>query len=104
MDFRKYGQDVSILFIGRKRDGVIYTPDAPDWEWLSGCLRDIPFTLHGVYCRVLSIEQLLHEKLVYESGTGRSPREKDLKSIQLLETLLRKNELGWGEFNVHKTR
>lgn len=89
MDFVKHQQDVSLVFVARDERGQIYTPDRPDWVWLSGCLAGPPRRLADLHFCLLSLEALLDEKRRYQEGTGRPLRPKDLNSIAVLERLLR---------------
>jgi hypothetical protein len=92
-DFLKNDVDVSLVFVNLTDDSRIIANGFPDWEWQSGSLQTEALTLEGVTAQVLSLEQLLEEKLVYEEGTGRKPRPKDLKSIEILRGLIEVDNL-----------
>ncbi|MFJ7511711.1 hypothetical protein ACIQW7_19960 [Peribacillus simplex] len=46
------------------------------------------YNLQGVSISVLNPYQLLEEKRVYEQGTGRTLRPKDLKSIEIIQQII----------------
>ncbi|MBV7331203.1 hypothetical protein KFU94_23795 [Chloroflexi bacterium TSY] len=84
MDFTKTGQEISIIFIGKNVSGQIFTPDVPEWIWLPNALSLPACQLCDLWCPVLSPEQMVDEKKSYKEGTGRPPRPKDLRSLEIL--------------------
>ncbi|MHC0038248.1 nucleotidyltransferase domain-containing protein [Pseudoneobacillus sp. C159] len=90
-DFLKNNVDISLVFVNLTEDGRIIANGFPDWEWQRNALQAEPLRLEGITAHVLSLEQLLEEKLVYEEGTGRKLRAKDLKSIEILRGMIANN-------------
>ena len=88
MDFTKAGQDVSLIFIATNEIGQVFAPDIPEWIWRPNSLSWPPFRLGDLSCRVISPEQMLDEKVNYETGTGRSLRPKDLRSMAILRRII----------------
>ncbi|WP_420643803.1 nucleotidyltransferase domain-containing protein [Candidatus Leptofilum sp.] len=86
-DFTKYGQEISVVFISQNGD-ELFVEGIPEWVWLSGALSLPPQELDGLFCHVLSPEQLLEEKAGYQRGTERPPRTKDLQSIKTLNQII----------------
>lgn len=84
----KSGEEVSFLFIAR-RGGEIVVPGYEEWPFQPGAFPAAPKSLAGVGCRLVSVGELLHEKLHHEQWSGRPPRPKDLESIELLRELSR---------------
>ena len=93
MDFSKSRQEISVVFIAKNQAGQIYTPDIPAWTWHPDSLSIPPHQLSGLTCQILSPQQLLAEKESYEEGTGRPLRPKDLQSIEILKSYMRKSML-----------
>jgi hypothetical protein len=87
-DFLKNGVDISFVFVIQTSDGRIIANGFPDWEWRKDALPTNEFTLHGITAFVLSPFQLLEEKLVYEQGTGRKPRPKDIESMKIIQSII----------------
>ncbi|MES4792180.1 MAG: hypothetical protein C4321_03665 [Chloroflexota bacterium] len=46
--FAKAGQEISILFVARDREGRISSPGIPEWEWIAGSLPLKPRVLRGI--------------------------------------------------------
>ena len=86
-DFTKCGQEISVVFISQIGD-ELFVEGIPEWVWLSGALSLPPQELEGLFCHVLSPEQLLEEKADYQKGTGRPPRTKDLQSMKTLNQII----------------
>jgi hypothetical protein len=86
-DFLKEGIDISFVFV-RKESGRIFAYGIEDWEWRQDALSQQIYQLNGITMFVLSPRQLLEEKQVYEKGTGRKPRPKDLHSMTILIGML----------------
>ncbi|WML48565.1 hypothetical protein RCG23_25665 [Neobacillus sp. PS3-34] len=92
-DFLKNGVDISFVFLKQSPDGRIYAYGIPDeWEWRQDALPTDFHTLQGVTAFVLSLQQLLEEKQVYEQGTGRKPRPKDIESMKILRNMIEKSK------------
>jgi hypothetical protein len=89
MDFTKSDQDISVVYIGINPAGQISPPDIPDWIWLDGVLDYPPQHLNGLRCCVLSPQQLLDNKLSYQSAKGTPLRAKDELSIEQLRKLIK---------------
>jgi hypothetical protein len=87
-DFLKGGVDISFVFVERSNEGRIFAYSIPDWEWRSDALQTQKYQLQDVSANVLSPQMLLEEKLVYEEGTGRKPRPKDLESMKILSGII----------------
>jgi hypothetical protein len=87
-DFIKDGIDISFVFVIISNDGRIIANGFPDWEWSSDALPTQSYELHGISSYVLSPLQLLEEKQVYEKGTGRKPRPKDIESMRVIQRIL----------------
>jgi hypothetical protein len=87
-DFLKDGVDISFVFVERSNEGRIFAYSIPDWEWRSDSLQTQKYQLHGISVHVLSPQMLLEEKQVYEEGTGRKPRPKDLESMKILSGII----------------
>lgn len=82
----KHGEEVSFLFIVRDR-GEIVVPGYEAWPFDRRAFPAAPKTLAGVSCRVVSVQELLHDKLHHEEWSGRPLRPKDRESIELLRSL-----------------
>ncbi|CAG9609943.1 nucleotidyltransferase domain-containing protein [Pseudoneobacillus rhizosphaerae] len=87
-DFLKDGVDISFVFVERSNEGRIFAYSIPDWEWRTDSLQSQKYQLQGVSANVLNPQMLLEEKLVYEEGTGRKPRPKDIESIKILQGII----------------
>lgn len=87
-DFLKNGVDISFVFVQLSEDGRIFAYGIPNWEWRSDALQTQLFQLQGISAYVLSLKQLLEEKEVYEEGTGRKPRPKDVESMKVLRGII----------------
>jgi hypothetical protein len=87
-DFLKDGVDISFVFVERSNEGRIFAYSIPDWEWRSDSLQTQKYQLQGISVHVLSPQMLLEEKQVYEEGTGRKPRPKDLESMKILSGII----------------
>ncbi|MFD2446870.1 nucleotidyltransferase domain-containing protein [Bacillus sp. CGMCC 1.16607] len=87
-DFFKNDVDVSIVYLTRASDGRILANGITDWEWRSDALPTKLYTLNGIGSYVLSPQQLLEEKQVYENGTGRKPRQKDIESMRIIQSII----------------
>jgi Aminoglycoside-2''-adenylyltransferase len=90
--FEKRGQEVNFAMIQRGSGGAIVTPEFEDWPWPEGAFSGPPTTLHGVRCRVLTLEALLEEKEGYEEARGVPLRPKDEISLRLLRELVGERE------------
>jgi hypothetical protein len=87
--FEKRGQEVNFAMIRRGAGGAIVTPEFEYWPWPAGAFSGPPRTLHGVTCRVLTVEALLEEKERYEEFRDRPLRPKDEVSLRILRELIR---------------
>jgi hypothetical protein len=87
-DFRKAGQNISIIYLTRAPDGRVVTHGIPVWAWPPSSLPPHAFALAGVTARAVSPEQLLWEKESYEQGTGRPLRPKDVESMKVLQRMV----------------
>jgi hypothetical protein len=88
VDFFHHSHEICFLFV----DGTLekpYVQGVPSWVWVSDALRYSPQQLNGLSCQVLSPRQLLEEKEGMEPGTGRQPRPKDLRSMEILRTFIK---------------
>ena len=85
--FSKRGQDVAIAFIWTDEMARTVTPGREFWPWPDDAFGNRRHALHGISCRVMSVESLLEEKANFERYSGRPLREKDLVSIELLRSL-----------------
>jgi len=85
----KLGEEVSFLFVVRRGEQLI-VPGYEDWPLQPGALPDVAKTLAGVTSRVVSVEELLDEKLLHHQWSGRALRPKDRDSIALLRGLARR--------------
>lgn len=85
MDFRKGKAAISIVLLQRQQNGNVTPYRLPSWVWLPDLLGGLR-ELHGLKCRTLTPQQLIHEKQTYE---GTAPlRPKDVESLRLLNTLI----------------
>ncbi|MFK9091446.1 nucleotidyltransferase domain-containing protein [Bacillus salipaludis] len=87
-DFLKNDIDVSFVFVRLSDDGNIIANGFPDWVWRKDALPMLNYHLQGISINVLSPHQLLEEKKVYEQGTGRKLRPKDLESIKIIQEII----------------
>lgn len=87
-DFLKNNVDVSFVFVRYSDNGDIVANGFPDWVWRKDALPMELYNLQGVSISVLNPYQLLEEKRVYEQGTGRTLRPKDLKSIEIIQQII----------------
>lgn len=87
-DFIKDEVDVSFVFVHISEEGKIIANGFPDWEWRKDALPIQKYNLKGISINVLSPCQLLEEKLVYEKGTGRKLRPKDIESMRVIKGII----------------
>jgi hypothetical protein len=87
-DYVKGNVDISFVFVIKSDDGMVIANGFPDWQWRSDSLQFDSLSLQGISVKVLSPQQLLEEKEVYESGTGRKPRPKDIESMKILRGII----------------
>lgn len=87
-DFRKNEVDVTVNYVTRSIEGNLILNGLPEWVWQPDSLLPNRYTLCGLSVKVLSPQQLLEEKEVYEQ-IGRTPRTKDIESKKLLLQLIR---------------
>lgn len=91
-DFLKNDVEVSFVFVRCSNDGNIVANGYPDWIWRKDALLIKKHILHGISMNVLNPHQLLEEKEVYEQGTGKKLRPKDLESMKIIKEIIdRKN-------------
>ena len=81
--FFKNGIDVSFVFVIISKEGNIIGNGFPDWVWRKDSLTMQIYHLEGISINVLNPNQLLDEKKVYEKGTGRKLRPKDIESMKV---------------------
>lgn len=87
-DFIKDDIDVSIVFVRISDEGKIIANGFPNWEWRNDALPMQKYHLNGISIYVLSPYQLLEEKKVYEKGTGRKLRPKDIESMKVIKGII----------------
>lgn len=85
-DFRKNGVDIQFLYM-TLTDGTITPHKLPEWVWRADSLPPEMYRLNGISMRLVSPEQLLEEKQVYEQ-IGRKPRDKDQESKRILKKII----------------
>jgi len=81
-----YGEETSFLFVTRC-DGAIVVPGYEAWPLRPGALRNQPTTFRNVSARLVSVEELLEEKLRRQESSGQPLRPKDYESLALLRAL-----------------
>ncbi|GIP39041.1 hypothetical protein J31TS4_23210 [Paenibacillus sp. J31TS4] len=86
-DFRKGNVDIQFLYLTRSSEGNIIPNGLPEWVWRADSLPLKHFTLKGISSFVLSPNQLLEEKEVYEQ-IGRTLRPKDIESKKILTRII----------------
>ncbi len=87
-DFIKDEIDVSFVFVRISEEGKIIANGFPDWEWRNDALPIRKYNLKGISINVLNPYQLLEEKMVYEKGTGRKLRSKDIESMKVIQGII----------------
>ncbi|MFD4707902.1 nucleotidyltransferase domain-containing protein [Gottfriedia sp. NPDC058432] len=87
-DFIKDEIDVSFVFVKISEEGKIIANGFPDWEWRNDALPIQKYNLKGISINVLNPYQLLEEKKVYEKGTGRKLRPKDIESMKVIQGII----------------
>lgn len=87
-DFLKNDIDISLIFVRLSDDGSIIANGFADWIWRSDSMPTNLYNLHDVSVHVLNPYQLLEEKMVYEKGTGRKPRPKDIESMKIIQQII----------------
>ncbi|SFB27126.1 MULTISPECIES: nucleotidyltransferase domain-containing protein [unclassified Bacillus (in: firmicutes)] len=87
-DFLKNDIDVSFVFVRLSADGNIIANGFPDWVWGKDALSIQNYHLQGISINVLNPHQLLQEKKVYEQGTGRKLRPKDIESMKIIQGII----------------
>ncbi|WP_088072317.1 nucleotidyltransferase domain-containing protein [Gottfriedia luciferensis] len=87
-DFLKNTIDVSFVFIRLSEEGDITANGFPDWIWRKDALPTNKYNLQGISITVLNPQQLLDEKIVYEKGTGRKLRAKDIESMKIIQGII----------------
>ncbi|MFD9628981.1 hypothetical protein [Peribacillus muralis] len=87
-DFLKHNVDVSLVFVRYSDNGYIVANGFKDWVWRKDSLPMELYNSQGVSINVLNPSQLFEEKRVYEHGTGRTLRSKDLKSIEIIQQII----------------
>ncbi|GAA0338039.1 hypothetical protein GCM10008967_30400 [Bacillus carboniphilus] len=85
-DFRKNEVDIQFLYM-TQTDGSISPHNLPEWLWRADSLPPGLYQLNGISMRVVSPQQLLEEKQVYEQ-IGRKPRDKDQESKRILQKII----------------
>ena len=90
-DFIKGEIDVSFVFVRISVEGKIIGNGFPDWEWRNDSLPIQKYDLKGISINVLNPYQLLEEKKVYEKGTGRKLRPKDIESMKVIQGIIDSN-------------
>ncbi|WP_249266981.1 hypothetical protein [Paenibacillus sp. HGF7] len=88
-DFRKSNVDIQFLYVTRSSEGNIILNGLPEWVWRADSLPLKQFNLNGISASVISPNQLLEEKVVYEQ-IGRTLRPKDIESKKYLPASLQK--------------
>lgn len=86
-DFRKSDVDVQFGFLTRTSDGTIHFNGKPEWIWRNDCLPPQLYHLENIALCVLNPYQLIQEKYDYQE-IGRIPRDKDKKSLKLLQHIV----------------
>lgn len=87
-DFIKDEIDVSFVFVSISEEGKIIANGFPDLEWRNDALPIQKYNLKGISINVLNPYQLLEEKKVYEKGTGRKLRPKDIESMKVIQGII----------------
>ncbi|MEH7453128.1 nucleotidyltransferase domain-containing protein [Gottfriedia acidiceleris] len=87
-DFIKDEVDVSFVFVRISEEGKIIANGFPDWVWRKDALPIQTHNLKGISMNALSPYQLLEEKKVYEKGTGRKLRPKDIESMKVIQGII----------------
>ena len=82
----KHGEEVSFLFVVRQGSEIV-VPSYEAWPLRPQALPISSKALAGVSCRVVSVEELLHEKLLHHEWSGRPLRPKDRANVELLRSL-----------------
>lgn len=91
-DFKKGNVDIQFLYLTHSEDGQLIPNGLPEWVWRPDALQSERHHLGGMEIRVLSPEQLLEEKEVYEQ-IGRTPRPKDLNSKEVLKRIIARRQV-----------
>lgn len=84
LDFTRDDVKLSLIFLER-HNGDLTPQNCPGLVWLPDALGGVQ-TLHGLTCRTLTPQQLIHEKRTYEGN--QALRVKDIESLRLLESLV----------------
>ncbi|WP_419471548.1 nucleotidyltransferase domain-containing protein [Gottfriedia acidiceleris] len=87
-DFIKDEVDVSFVFVRISEEGKIIANGFPDWEWRKDALPIQKYNFKGISINVLNPYQLLEEKKIYEKGTGRKLRPKDIESMKVIHAII----------------
>ncbi|PEJ57187.1 hypothetical protein CN692_13620 [Bacillus sp. AFS002410] len=87
-DFQKNDLDVNFIFAKISNEGNVIANGFPDWEWHKDSLSEHKYQLNGISIAVLNPLQLLEEKKVYEKGTGRKLRPKDIESMKIIQDII----------------
>ncbi|PGS49378.1 nucleotidyltransferase domain-containing protein [Bacillus sp. AFS041924] len=87
-DFLKNDIDVSFVFVIVSEEGKIIANGFPEWEWRKDALPLKNYILKGISISVLNPNQLLEEKKIYEKGTGRKLRPKDIESMKVIQRII----------------
>ncbi|WP_254664545.1 MULTISPECIES: hypothetical protein [Bacillaceae] len=87
-DFIKDQVEVSFVFVRITEEGKIIANGFPAWEWRKDALPIQQYDLKGISINVLNPYQLLEEKKVYEKGTGRKLRPKDIESMKIIQGMI----------------
>lgn len=82
----KGGEEASFLFIAH-HNGHIVVPGYEAWPYPSRAFPEPRKAFRNVRARVVSAEELLHEKVHDHEWSGRTLRPKDHESIALLRTV-----------------
>ncbi|WP_286133871.1 hypothetical protein [Bacillus sp. AFS053548] len=87
-DFIKDEVDVSFVFVRISEECKIIANGFPNWEWRNDALPIQKYNLKGISINVLNPHQLLDEKKIYEKGTGRKLRPKDIESMKVIQGII----------------
>lgn len=80
--------EVSIIFLNRDKDGQIIANGFPDWIWISESLSLKKYKINNIVASIVNPKQLLENIKIYEKGTGRKPRNKDLETLKILYKII----------------
>ena len=79
---------MTFVFLERAADGTITGHGVPEWVWEPQALPDRRYRRDDISARVVSSEHMLRDQEEWEAATGRPPRPRDARTVEILRDLV----------------